>query len=128
MSADTPANIEAVDENSGPLIVRNEDLFGHGFSICGCFLLHLLKQREKFELLDFSYQVLNTYNFECISMNSGSQQPTTQNKLVDDRNSFIMTATFQKLVHLEAFAIFDAVDPNPKTLASTIIFKPPAND
>jgi hypothetical protein len=36
----------------------NEAEFGHGFTIAGCLLLHLLGQRSSFEVLDFSSHVL----------------------------------------------------------------------
>lgn len=38
--------------------------FGDGFGLAGAVIMHLLGQRHQFELLDFSYHVLNVNNFE----------------------------------------------------------------
>lgn len=38
--------------------------FGDGFGLAGSVIVHLLGQRQQFELLDFSYHVLNVNNFE----------------------------------------------------------------
>lgn len=38
--------------------------FGDGFGLAGAAIIHLLGQRQQFELLDFSYHVLNVNNFE----------------------------------------------------------------
>lgn len=38
--------------------------FGDGFGLAGAVIMHLLGQRQQFELLDFSYHVLNVNNFE----------------------------------------------------------------
>lgn len=38
--------------------------FGDGFGLAGAVIVHLLGQRQQFELLDFSYHVLNVNNFE----------------------------------------------------------------
>lgn len=41
--------------------------FGDGFGLAGSVIMHLLGQRHQFELLDFSYHVLNVHNFErCV--------------------------------------------------------------
>ncbi|CAN0578890.1 unnamed protein product, partial [Ectocarpus sp. 12 AP-2014] len=41
--------------------------FGDGFGLAGAVIMHLLGQRHQFELLDFSYHVLNVNNFErCV--------------------------------------------------------------
>lgn len=42
--------------------------FGDGFGLAGSVIVHLLGQRQQFELLDFSYHVLNVNNFErCVA-------------------------------------------------------------
>ncbi|CAM9969264.1 unnamed protein product [Discosporangium mesarthrocarpum] len=33
--------------------------YGEGFSLAGAVLIHLLGQRQQFELLDFSYHIIN---------------------------------------------------------------------
>lgn len=40
-------------------LLTNQAEFGHGFVFAGCTLIHLLDQREHYELLDFSRYVLN---------------------------------------------------------------------
>lgn len=43
--------------------------FGDGFGLAGAVIMHLMGQRHQFELLDFSYHVLNVNNFErCVCM------------------------------------------------------------
>lgn len=50
---------ETVDTGiSESYTLSNEAEFGHGFALAGCVFLHLLGQRNTFELMDFSYQVL----------------------------------------------------------------------
>lgn len=39
-------------------LISNEAEFGHGFTIAGCALIHLLGQRNTFEVLDFASYVL----------------------------------------------------------------------
>ena len=47
----------------------DDEEFGHGFSIAGCMLIHLLAQRQRFELLDMSYHLLDVAKHES---NSGA--------------------------------------------------------
>ncbi len=36
----------------------DEDTFGHGFAWAGCSIIHMLQQRNRFDLFDFSYYTL----------------------------------------------------------------------
>jgi len=39
--------------------ITDDGEFGHGFAFAGCVFIHLLGQKEPFELMDYSYHVLN---------------------------------------------------------------------
>ncbi|CAM9940924.1 unnamed protein product, partial [Hapterophycus canaliculatus] len=51
-------------EAKGEARVTDAVQFGDGFGLAGAVIMHLLGQRQQFELLDFSYHVLNVNNFE----------------------------------------------------------------
>jgi hypothetical protein len=128
-SRDTPADLQVIDEAGNAAYVRNDDEFGHGFSICGCLMMHFLHQREQFELLDYSSHVLNVYNYE----NKIRREPNVDAgaaRLVESRNKFVLAATFEKLVHTEIFSIFQAVFSTPIGLKgkSIAMFKPPSTE
>jgi hypothetical protein len=118
-----------IDENGTSVIVRNDDEFGHGFSICGCLIMQLLRQREKFELLDFSTHVLNIYNYECKVKNERAATADSQ-KLLDSRDKFVVATTYESLVHLESFSLFETLTFAPVGVEGKQIsmFKPPASD
>jgi len=126
MSQNTPADIRVIDEKGVPFNVTNEDEFGHGFAIFGCLILQLLNQKHKFQLLDFSYYVLNLYNFECKF--SDTQETKIDEKLLMEKNFFILSASFQKNVHQECFALFENLCPIPILMNSSVAFKPPEID
>ena len=42
------------EEQPPPDVIQDEDRFGHGFAMAGCMFIHLLGQRQRFELLDMS--------------------------------------------------------------------------
>jgi len=51
---------DTTDDSRGDgLTVSDPDEFGHGFAMAGCAFVHVLQQKNHFELLDFSYHVLN---------------------------------------------------------------------
>lgn len=61
VSVHTPADIVDGETSSQ---VKNEDAFGHGFSIAGCLFLHLLDQRDQFKLFDYNRLVKKLHDFE----------------------------------------------------------------
>ena len=61
VSANTPADI--IDPETH-LQVKNEDEFGHGFSIAGCLFMHLLDQKDRFELFDYNRLIKKMHEFE----------------------------------------------------------------
>ena len=42
----------------------DEHEFGDGFALAGCTFIHLLNQTDRFNLLDFSYHLLNVKMYE----------------------------------------------------------------
>ena len=61
VSANTPADI--IDPETH-LQVKNEDEFGHGFSIAGCLFMHLLDQKDRFELFDYNRLIKKMHEYE----------------------------------------------------------------
>lgn len=51
-------------EVGGQAQVTDAVQFGDGFGLAGAVITHMLGQRQQFELLDFSYHVLNVNDFE----------------------------------------------------------------
>ena len=128
-SRDTPADLQVIDEAGNSAFVRNDDEFGHGFSICGCLIMHFLHQRENFELLDYSSYILNLYNYES-KIRSEPSVDAGSARSIDSRNKFVVASTFEKLVHTEVFSIFETMSSTPSGLKGKSIatFKPPSTD
>jgi hypothetical protein len=40
-------------------LLPDDERFGHGFTLAGTVIVHLLGQKDRFQLLDFSQHVLN---------------------------------------------------------------------
>jgi Cytoplasmic Fragile-X interacting family len=128
MTDNTPSALvipPTVNEES--FTVSNEDEFGHGFALAGCTFLHLLQQREKFVLLDFSYHVLNVYMYECKSIDPSREgygaTPSQNAEAIEERNSFVVNAQYERLVQQEAFAILETICPFSST-HSPVLFRP----
>ena len=60
------------------LTVSDPDEFGHGFAIAGCAIVHILDQKNHFELLDFSYHVLNVKSHDLNVSEQSSQVRTVR--------------------------------------------------
>ena len=103
------------------------DQFGHGFTAAGCLFLHLLDQRSSFELLDFSYHILNVHDHETntSSLQADSKVGTVDSELQKSTNVFIQNAKIQKKVQNMYFAIFENLYPKVKSNIVKI-FHPPA--
>jgi len=102
------------------------DQFGHGFTAAGCLFLHILGQRSAFELLDFSYHILNVHDHEVntASLQVDSKVGTVDTDLQKSANVFIANAAVQKKIQNLYFAIYENVFPKPKS-KMVKIFHPP---
>ena len=91
VSVHTPADI--VDEETSSQ-VKNEDAFGHGFSIAGCLFLHLLDQRDQFKLFDYNRLVKKLHDFEEVmtQINIASELTYGENTESGDKDSISSVA------------------------------------
>ena len=104
------------------------DQFGDGFAAAGCFFLHILGQRDHFELLDFSYHILNVHQHE---MNTTTPQSRAKGGRVhsipgikESATAFVANAKRQR----EAYNYFLSMYKNEcamKTSEIVKIFHPP---
>ena len=120
-------------------LISNEAEFGHGFTIAGCMLLHLLGQRATFEVLDFSNYVLQMDAHET-RMKAGTAAAEAaqlaaaaakvDQSLVQETNCFLASAKTQQLLQLQLFALFEVLhktrDSYTKHSTSTVKYHPPA--
>ena len=105
---------------------NDADQFGHGFAAAGCLLLHVLGQRNTFELLDFSYHVLSVHQHED---NTSNLQSNAKVGMVDDAlqksaDSFVVNAKLQRDVQNHFFSVYEnTYRKNPAP--SIKVFHPP---
>ena len=118
-----------VDNSS---ILSNEAEFGHGFTVAGTLFLHLLGQRNIFELLDFSSHVLRIHSFdEKKGTSTAKTTASIDQSLLKDTNNFIIEATFQRQLQSELFSLFEAqYTPrssynNHNNVIKSKVFRPP---
>ena len=112
--------------------LSDEDEFGHGFSLAGCLFIHLLDQRAAFELMNFSYHVLNVHSHQVLTV-SGTDSESIfghdDRSLIAETSNFILNAAAQRQLQNEFFAIFEAQCPRPVSKTAIIRrFHPPVND
>eukprot|EP00520_Triparma_pacifica_P016970 CAMPEP_0118647642 /NCGR_PEP_ID=MMETSP0785-20121206/8721_1 /TAXON_ID=91992 /ORGANISM="Bolidomonas pacifica, Strain CCMP 1866" /LENGTH=1553 /DNA_ID=CAMNT_0006539761 /DNA_START=145 /DNA_END=4803 /DNA_ORIENTATION=+ len=108
--------------------LSDEEEFGHGFALTGVLLIHNLNQRASFEMLDFSYHVLNVQKHELCSI----EKPGTMIANVDDEmqmqtDRFVVMANRQRDVHFNLFSMLVANDPTTINVSLTT-FHPPSTD
>lgn len=116
-------------------LISNEAEFGHGFTIAGCALLHLLGQRATFEVLDFSAHVLQLDAHERKATEAaaaaGAVAPTAKldESLLRETTSFVYSARTQRLLQQQLFALFEVLhktrDSYTKHSTNTMVFHPP---
>ncbi len=120
----TPACILDGETN---LPVNNEDEFGHGFAIAGCLFLHLLEQRKKFDLFDYSRLVANLYEFEKLGTGTqANQNEDEMNELQDSMKSFLSNYTIDKMVQDEMSGLLESCCPHNAIPIGTM--RPPDTD
>lgn len=116
------------DQSEAETSLSNEAEFGHGFTLAGVMLIHLLGQRNIFELLDFSSHVLRIHSFDLKKAASDTPAANVDASLLKETTSFITEASFQKQLQTELFALFEA-QYTPRSSYSNIqhnkVFHPP---
>lgn len=95
--------------------------FGDGFNIAGCLIIHLLGQKELFELYDYSTHILNVYHNECCTSTHLSQpQPQPQSSSLDllirETGIFINSAKKQQQLQTYFFNYFNGVYSSKHTI------------
>jgi cytoplasmic FMR1 interacting protein len=111
----------------------DEDLFGHGFAWAGCSIIHMLQQRNRFEMFDFSYytQAAMELDASIIKPPEATKKGVKSTLELDDALkrealSFIYYAKNIRTVNDIIFATLGAVIPqSPKQL---VLFKGPDDD
>jgi len=108
--------------------MNDEDEFGHGFAMGGCIFVYLLGAQSRFELLDFSYHVINVAAFQSNATLS-SDAVASDPQLEELANLFLVQARRQKSLHRAIFDIYRAAFPEAHTrFPNNAIFHPPSDD
>jgi len=120
--------------------VPDEDIFGHGFAWAGCAIIHMLQQRERFEIFDFSYYTVNAMELdasviktaeELAAMNPPTKKGQKPQVSLDDQlkaeaKRFSYYVSNIKSVNNIVFATLNAV--LPKQEKPLVLFKGPDDD
>jgi len=134
-AGDTAAAAVGMAEEEEESLISNEMEFGHGFTIAGCMLLHLLGQRSTFNVLDFATYVLQLDDHDQKLREIGDAQQQQTAAMVDDgllqeTRNFVEAARTQQLMQLQWFSLLEALhQPRAsyvKHSISTVRFSPPA--
>lgn len=104
----------------------HEDQFGHGFYLAGCLFIYLLNQRESYEVLDFSYHLIQMNRFELHKATAVNAAAVgrVDDELQQETNRFIDAATKMRRLQNYFFSIFRAIHSIPDQ-ANTTVFNAP---
>jgi len=125
-------------ESSGTL--ADEDTFGHGFAWAGCAIIHMLQQRHRFEMFDFSYYTVNAIELDASVIKTEEEIEAAKPKLkkgqqpqmnLDDTlkaeaKRFSYYVANIKTVNNIIFATLNAVLPKQEKMV--VQFKGPEDD
>lgn len=111
--------------------LNDEDEFGHGFALGGCLFVYLLGAQSRFQLLDFSYHVINVAEFmRHATMNDSGV--ASDPELEELANQFLIQARRQKSLHTAIFSMYRAAFPEimeqEEQNINTRVFHPPRDD
>ena len=110
------------------LSLTDEEEFGHGFGFAGVLLMHILKQRPSFEMLDFSYHCLNVQLHEkCAREMAGGAIGMVDEEMQAQANRFLVQAQRQRDIHRKLFSTLEANNVVDE-VESIVTFQPPATD
>ena len=91
-------------------LVPDDAEFGHGFAIAGAVLLHMLGQREPFELFDFSYHVLNVAEYEAnLEAASSSAVGALDDESESKARRFVAKAAHHRQLNRCLFAMLESL-------------------
>lgn len=116
------------------------DLFGHGFTMCGCLFLHIFNQRSKFELLDSSRTLYKMNEVEAkrkLMRDGGDTEKSGRSSVSlpagvlethkDAKSHFIHHLSMERHVQDEIFGLLEAQCPQ-HIKPSFATFRPPERD
>jgi hypothetical protein len=108
----------ADEENSAPDIPDAAE-FGDGFNYAGCLFIHLLGQRQIFQVQDFASHVLSVHEYDTSVLrdNDPTKQIPIDHQLVAETNKFIKSAARQQALQQQFFQKFEVACPNKMTVA-----------
>ena len=119
---------ENLSEEDYDEYLTDEEEFGHGFAMAGVLMIHCLDQRACFDMLDFSYHVLNVQKHEnCAMPKSGGQIGQVDERMQLQTDRFVVQANRQRDVHFNLFSVLAAHDPS-NTSRQLITYNPPPSD
>lgn len=97
----------------------DEAEFGDGFNFAGCLFIHLLGQRNIFQVQDFATHVLSVHEYDThvLKENDPTKQIPVDRQLVAETNRFVKSAARQYALQQQAFQLFESVSPNKATVA-----------
>lgn len=103
---------------------KDADEFGDGIAWAGCAMIHLLRQKSSFELLDFAGHILNVNEWEGLHTTSavGAVDELTQQAM----EAFIPAAVERRRGNVLLFALFCSYFATG--VEEPVIFSPPDDD
>lgn len=123
--------------------ITDDGEFGHGFAFAGCVFIHMLGQKPHFELMDYSYHVLDvdsndkeTFVEEAPAKSRPKSVVHVDAALQLATEKFISIALEQKQLHSEFFHMLQAKCPvkvetikltSDAPLHGLLLYKPPAD-
>lgn len=94
-------------------------MIGDGFQLSGCMLVHLLGQRHKLDLFDFSSYLVSVASFG---------EKASERAAGVDLNRFIAAAQFFRSLNDAFFQMLQAALPAPSSGGGVGTFMPPTAD
>ncbi|GMH96491.1 hypothetical protein TrVE_jg14429 [Triparma verrucosa] len=108
--------------------LTDEEEFGHGFAMAGVLMIHCLDQRPVFDMLDFSYHVLNVQKHEmCAIAKTGAQIGQVDERMQLQTDRFVVQANRQRDLHFNLFSILSSNDLSSEGRKLTT-YNPPPSD
>ena len=106
-----------------PITDRQE--FGDGMAWCGIALIHLLKQKERFDLLDFSSHLLSVSEWE--GMHGTNMVGNVDEETLSTLETFMRSAKECQIQHSRLFELFQSHLSTSDSVHGdeVLVFRPP---
>jgi cytoplasmic FMR1 interacting protein len=109
------------NQPSLPKPLSDHQEFGDGMAWCGIALIHLLQQKECFNLLDFSSHLLSVSEWE--GMHETDMVGNVDQKTLNTLNFFLRSAKESQKQNKRLFELFESHLPND--VSDLLVFRPP---